>query len=290
MLLQKVFIDLFLHRNSKINIKTGIAEQLTKNIKRLDRNHATGVASHITLETPLVHEGDIESHADRFFSEYPFFGVHEFKNELKLTTKQKDPHFAKRFSAVFEQHHKGLRVFGSQIRLHFNDDHYITGADGTFIADLHNLNTDISIDQATATEIAKNHFKEKYDVNDFVVGDVELMVYREGINSGRKGDNYVAWMCVVSDQQMRRDRIFVNAKSGEVIVVIPLVHSIRREVFFLFIKLILIVINEIKGVGRSLFGWISILGRRRRFSHQQHRCKFEFECFSRCLHRFPERF
>jgi len=204
-------------------------DNLRREIQRLETSEATGVASHITLKTPFAHDGDFDSHAERFFTEFPVFGVREYSNQLQFIKNTRDPHFANRFSAFFEQRHKGVKVFGSGIRVHLNEDRHITSADGIFIPDLEGLDMTYVITKEEAKEIALKYFKSRFNGVAAIIDDIQPMIYREGLFAGRKGNNYATWMCVVTDQMMRRDQIFVQAQTGEVLISIPLVHSIHRE-------------------------------------------------------------
>jgi Zn-dependent metalloprotease len=216
--------------------KKDFAENLQNKIARLETSEATGVTSHITLKTPFSHTGDLESHFERFFTEFPIFSISDYHQQLKWIKKQRDPHFPDRFSTFFDQQHKGIKVFGARLHIHFNENREIIGADASIIPDLEKLPIHFVIDEEDAIAVALRSFYSKLNRKEgAIVEDVQKMIYRDGLFAGKKGENHLTWMVIVSDQMTHRDRIFIDAKSGEVLVTIPLVHSIHREVpFFLF--------------------------------------------------------
>ena len=213
--------------------------QLESQVGALQRSEATGVAYHFAPRMPFapMEAEKVLSHLERFITKYPFFGIQSAKEELQLVKKAADVHFPMRKTLNFQQHIKGIHVFGAVLKVHFDELNRIMAVDGQYVPNLHKtLDLEVHVNEERAVQIAIDHVKnlaESYQSVSWKVNSCRPLVYREGIFNNQPGPNHLTMMCIISsdDRADVKEQVFVNAKTGRVLVSIPLVfNAIRREV------------------------------------------------------------
>ncbi len=203
----------------------------------LDR--ATGTVSFLRIETPLKVEtktGQIPHEQTMAFLETQAgaFGLDDPRSELVLLGTSID-----RFGfshARYQQFHRGVPVFASDLRSHFDRDGALVAISSTIVP-IGTLDPVAGIPTKRAATIAVTAVEELLESRrvGLILNALEpqLMIFRTGLLQGIAGHNHLAYRIEVVDRARGiREFLFVDAHSGTVLDRISGIHhDIDREIF-----------------------------------------------------------
>ncbi len=125
---------------------------------------------------------------------------------------------------TFTQKYKGVPVFGSLLRAHFDDEGALTAVNGELVptGDL-STSTKISSDEAgqRAVRLVKAQppgTDGKADTTGVQAASSTLEVYRHGLTQGLKGGKTeMVYQVEVTNKKNIRDMVFVSATTGKIV-------------------------------------------------------------------------
>ena len=161
-------------------------------------------------------------------------GVTDAVNQLSLSRVSKD--FAGNTHVHLNQMQNGLAVFGSRLVVHMNNAG-VTGVSGVFIPGLESISATPAKEISFLRErglLAAHKLHPK--VENLKIESTRLMYYRTGLLKGVSNQsNFLAYEVMVkggSDAFPVRERIILNANSGNVLNRIDEIHTIKkREIY-----------------------------------------------------------
>src|SRR5574341_591068 len=151
--------------------------------------------------------GDKSASAMAFLSRYKeLFLLSNPQTELILQSQHLDRN---RHSHLrFQQVYQGLRVWGSQVTVHFHRDGYIKSVTGRW-EPTPEIDVNPALNSEQVIEIAKGELKQGRFRKDPVA---ELIIFPW------EGKTYLAWQVTLEADMVHLWRYFVDAKSGEIIL------------------------------------------------------------------------
>jgi Zn-dependent metalloprotease len=197
---------------------------------------ATGVASFVLLPESAVAEttavaGDPETRARAFLAQNAaLFGIRD--QALELATREVVVDAAGNTHVAFRQTHRGLAVFGGDLRVHMNAAGRVTSAGGTFVPDV-TVATRAALPQTQAEQVALAEVAAANpNAGALTVLAVELLVYRTGLVQGVVGENRLAYRVEAGNGAAVRDQVFVDALSATVLDRFPMIaNALYREIY-----------------------------------------------------------
>ncbi len=138
------------------------------------------------------------------------FGLQTGSAELTLRRSEADELGQKHLT--YEQHYRGLPVFGALLKVHFDAAGRITVVNGAAIPDI-----DVSTNATRSPREAEVAALKFAKATDGKVRGTRLLVYREGLVKGVPGANRLAYEVEVMSRKQVRDFIYVDAISGKAI-------------------------------------------------------------------------
>ena len=159
----------------------------------------------------------------------PAFGLTDPARELEAIKTRQDPLGGEQ--AVFRQVYHGVPVFGTTLRVHFDDDGAVSAVNGTIVSDL-DLDPVPKID-ALAAEAAAIRLMAKQagrPPEDLEASPSVLMVYREGLVRGRPGANHLAWEIEVTAPPTFHEVLYLDAHDGRFLDQRSKIHNISRVI------------------------------------------------------------
>lgn len=203
---------------------------------------ATGTARFVRLAPPAAQAGaqsrrappTDEAHrssSNQFLSTYGhIFGVKNPASELGPAQLTKDRQGGTHLT--HKQFYRGLPVFGSELKTHFDAAGTLTVANGTFIGDI-DVNTTPSRSAQDAAQSATARVLSDLGRSvQLSTKAAKLMIYREGLAQGVPGDNHLAWQVEVGNGTDVREFVYVDAHTNKVIDKITGIHdAMNRRAF-----------------------------------------------------------
>ncbi|HET8692512.1 MAG TPA: M4 family metallopeptidase [Steroidobacteraceae bacterium] len=192
----------------------------------ISRNPATGAARFVRIapETELrladgaqaqaqpmtrEREASLNLAAAGFLNQYgAAFGLRSGAADLELRKSEADD--IGQTHLTYEQRYKGLPVFGSALKVHFDGTGRISVVNGTVVPDI-NVATTPRRTKAEAEATAIAFAKAKGGR----VMSSRLLVYREGLVKGVPGENRLAYEVEVMSAKGIRDFVYIDAVSGK---------------------------------------------------------------------------
>jgi Zn-dependent metalloprotease len=190
----------------------------------ISRNPATGAARFVRIApaTELQlgdgiaaqavtreREASLDLAAAGFLSQYgAAFGLRGGAADLALRKSEADD--IGQTHLTYDQKYKGLPVFGSALKVHFDGAGRITVVNGTVVPDI-NVATTPQRTKAEAEAAAKQYVK----ATSGRILSSRLLIYREGLVKGVPGKNWLAYEVEVMSRKGIRDFVYVDAISGK---------------------------------------------------------------------------
>jgi Zn-dependent metalloprotease len=178
--------------------------------------------------------GGAAAKADDFLSDYaPAFGAP--KGQLVKQSVSKDQHGT---TVTYVQEYKGLPVFGAMLRAHLDEQGDLVAVNGEAVPGI-DLSVSPRLSAAEAGERAVAVVKAdapgedgKADTTGVRAKSSELLVYREGLIRGEKGESILAYRVEVTNERNIRDIVFVSAETGKTVNRYSMVHdALERELY-----------------------------------------------------------
>ncbi|WP_157550862.1 M4 family metallopeptidase [Nocardioides jensenii] len=126
-------------------------------------------------------------------------------------------------SVSYVQQYKGVPVFGTLVRAFVDKGGDLTSVNGEAVPDL-NLSVTPKITETEAGTIATGLVKAqppttdgKSDTTGITAKTTELVVYREGLVKGVKGQSELVYQVEVTNEKNVRDMVFLNANTGKIV-------------------------------------------------------------------------
>jgi len=133
--------------------------------------------------------------------------------------------------AIFHQVYRGVPIFGSRVRVHFDSDGGVSTVNGTIISDI-NLDTVPQLDAHVAEAVAARLITKQNNrsTEQFEVRPATLMIFREGLVRGNPGDNHLAWEIEIASPPDLHEVLFIDAHDGRLLDQRSKIHHIERVI------------------------------------------------------------
>ncbi len=222
---------------ARASVEDGVARlaAATGGQAEVKMHRTTGAARFVRLPAGALKSLDGATPEDRsaaFFARYgSAFGVDKAAAELVLHSVQADAH---RTHVTYRQVHRGVPVFGGELKAHFDAEGQLTVANGTFAP---GLAVDVrpvwSTDAAAGVAIRRVAGQESLSAKALDAVSSRLYVYRAGLLGGPVGGDHLVYEVEVADAALTvRERVYVDAHSGKVVNQITMIHhALDREVY-----------------------------------------------------------
>lgn len=163
------------------------------------------------------------------------FGITDADSELSAKPVTKDRHGHSR--VVHQQMHRGVPVFGAELRTHFDRSNHLVAVSGNFVPGVDvDVTPSRSADDAAgaAAAFVKGSLAERGDSfadrgAGLVATTPKLVVYRDGLLKGTEGKNSLAWYLTVTNGRDVREFVFVDAHSGKVLQSFTGIHDAKNR-------------------------------------------------------------
>ncbi len=180
--------------------------------------------------------GSLEGRARSFFAaQGAMFGIRDAAAELFLTSSTTDK--AGQQHLTFSQFFRGVPVFAGLLRAHFDAAGRLQTVNGNFVPGI-DLKATPDIDGNWASRRAIDSVRERNGLAAAAAAGLSasqpsLVVYRLGLDKGVAGENLLAWKFEVSNAGEIREFVFVDARYGKVVDVLPGVNDAMNRRAFL---------------------------------------------------------
>lgn len=133
--------------------------------------------------------------------------------------------------AVFHQVYRGLPVFGTMVRVHFDADGALTAINGSFISEI-DLDPVPLLDAHVAEAAAYRIIGKQTGRDDetLEVSPATLMVYRKNLIRGLIGNNHLAWEVEVTSSTDLHEVLYLDAHDGRLLDQRSEVHHLNRVI------------------------------------------------------------
>ena len=138
----------------------------------------------------------------------------------------------------YVQKYQGIPVFGSLLRVHFDDEGALTAVNGELVP-VNGLSTDTRLTAQEAGQRAVRLVKAqppgedgKADTSGIEAKNTTLEVYRHGLVQGVTGKTELVYQVEVTNKKNIRDMVFVAAASGKVVNRYSMVHDALDREFY----------------------------------------------------------
>jgi len=191
-------------------------------LARTSRHRATGVLRFVSVEPGrLALSGATPAgRAADFLARYgAAFGIADPAAELEPTAARTDPQGHTHLS--YAQVHRGLPVFAGVLRLHFDPLGRLIAVNGTVVPG-------IDVDPRPALSAAAAVGRARAAVGDTAgpARTPRLLIFRTGLVQGRGGVARLAYEVEVGDGAGRRDFVYVDAATGQILDRIAGIHEL----------------------------------------------------------------
>lgn len=156
-------------------------------------------------------------------------GLENPARDLRWVRNQPDPIGGEQ--VVFSQTYRGLPVFGSLVRVHFDDDGAVRTVNGSIVSDI-SLDPVPRHDAHQLETVAVNIVAKDtgHDPDALVVAPARLLIYRAGLLRGHPGANHLAWEIEVALPPSLREVLYLDAHDGHLIDRRSEIHNLQRAI------------------------------------------------------------
>ncbi len=198
---------------------------------RLEVHRTTGALRLLTVPPgALALEGStVEAKAQNFLARYgAAFGIQNADQNLvpiqRLEDRLGGQHLA------YTQRHRGVPVFGGELRIHFDSSGEPVVINGTVVPDIQisSLVPNFGAEEAESIALAQIA-KQKGDWS-LQSSSLGLRVFRTGLVAGLSGSDHLVWEVEVGNGQDIREFVFVDAHRGFAVDQITGIKHIRRAI------------------------------------------------------------
>jgi Zn-dependent metalloprotease len=132
---------------------------------------------------------------------------------------------------AFGQQHRGVPVFGSELRVHFNALGELAAVNGTLVPDIQLDSVVPTVSAAGAGAIALTVVAKQHDDWNLDTAPPRLLVFRSGLVAGNPGSDHLVWEVEVGNGHDVREYLYVDAHRGFVVDQITGIEQIHRTIF-----------------------------------------------------------
>jgi Zn-dependent metalloprotease len=185
----------------------------------------------LVIPTQPITTAKTANHVDRaralLRSTAPRLGIDDPDRQLEWLADRRDPTGGAQ--SVFLQIHRGLPVFGTMVRFHFNADGALTAINGTLVSEI-DLDPVPGIDAHDAEDAARRIVGKETgrELHTLEIVPATLMVYRENLVRGRPGANHLAWEVEVASPPDLLEVLYLDAHDGRLLDSRSEVHHLDR--------------------------------------------------------------
>ena len=157
------------------------------------------------------------------------FGLDNPLRELQPMGTRLDPIGGEQ--AVFRQIYHGVPVFGTMLRVHFDADGAVSMVNGTIVSDI-DLDFVPHLDAHVAEAAGGNLIAKQRNrgVEELEVLPAVLMVFREGLVRGQRGQNHLAWEIEVASPPDLHEVLYLDAHDGRLLDQHSKLHNLHRVI------------------------------------------------------------
>ncbi len=201
------------------NIDLAIKKLESDTRATISKEVGTGTVQFIRFprNAPLDLPGDDNiQKINSFFSRYgEVFGKKNIARFLELRENKTDRYGFNHL--ICDVNYKGIPVFGSELRFHFNPEGKLITVNGLFLSDLDlNVNPTLTLTQAASKAIDLiKHQGESHDPTKLYAYGTELFVFKNGIIYNRNGRNHLVYEVEVRDDIHLREYVYIDAHTGK---------------------------------------------------------------------------
>lgn len=185
-------------------------------------NNGTGAARFINFAggrrgelSDLGRSANATEKSKRFFSEFgSLFGIDREGVELRLDNEVVDSQGHKHQN--FKQFYKGVPVFASMLKTHFNATNELYTVNGNAIPEIE-VDTTPAIDENAAAGSAIAVVEDQKGTEALTAKNNGLYVYRTGLAEGVPGEDFLAYEIEVTNHLDVREFVYVDAKSNMIV-------------------------------------------------------------------------
>lgn len=213
------------------NAVRGVAEMPGASI---DRSPVTGAIRHARFSAAVaIADGDeIHEKAELFMLRHgAAFGADPASAELKLTRERTDR--IGHTHLVYQQHHRGLPVYGARMGLHFDASGRLVAANSTLLPVDQDDDIRPNLDAAAARRLGISLVSKQHEVDprDLDVVEAELLLFHDGAVWGRAGDTHLSWRLRIADGGAVAEELFFDANDGRLLARISGIEHIYRMIY-----------------------------------------------------------
>lgn len=222
---------------SRLSAQAGAAPQVS-----IDK--ATGAVRMLRIEAPggrraslargVTSDAGRDTVSTQFLSQYAdLFGIKDVAGELRSARVDKDRQGGTHFT--YRQFHKGVPVFGGELKTHFDAAGNLAVVNGTFVPGLDiSTSPSRSPDEAAAAAVArvKADLADKLPAGSLAriaASSPVLMVYREGLAQGVEGASRLVWQVEVGNRLDARDFLYIDAHTLKTVDRISGIHDAKNR-------------------------------------------------------------
>ena len=167
------------------------------------------------VEIPASVGSDPVAKAEYFFQEFgELFGIQDVEQELSVVEVRQTSEGKE--IVTFDRTVQGRRVFGASARVHINSDNQVIYASAAFPPDL-----DVPLTPKVGSQESRQHVVDALlarGYTDVRVRGTDLVIFSEGLLSGKKTDTLLTWQVVVEATSPPSITVaFVDAITGETV-------------------------------------------------------------------------
>ena len=202
---------------------------------RVDRqftDEATGNPRYLRFvgATPVDGDADVTARARSVLREHrDLLGIDDPESQLQAIDTRPDPIGGEQ--ALFQQVHRGLPVFGTLVRVHFDGAGTPTTVNGSFVSGI-DLDPVPLVDALDAEKTATRIMAKEINVlpDELELRSPRLLVYRANLIRGLPGANHLAWEVEVVRPPHVREVLYIDAHDGRLLDRRSEIHHLRRDI------------------------------------------------------------
>jgi len=157
------------------------------------------------------------------------FGVDDAGRNL-VQSRHVSDHLGRDYVA-FQQRHRGVPVFGSELRLHFDPSGELVTANGRLVPDIRIDSIEPTVQSGAAEHTALAIVAKQTDTWDLSATAKQLVVFREGFVADRPGDDHLVWEVEVGNGHQVREFLYIDAHTGQLVDQMTGIKHINRVVY-----------------------------------------------------------
>ena len=209
-------------------------KNVTKATVSLNKNMNVPGFIKFPITNPYITTGNtIEKKVENFLSQYKsIYAIENINESLKYVTLKTDMYGLKHY--ILKQQYKGVDVFDTELKFHFDKNNNIKSINGNIIPDI-NLNSIPGISITDANNKALNLI-EKQNLNQsgkaLKIISNKLYVFPKGLAQGHITTKHLVYRIEIRNDVDVREFLFIDAHSGKLIEQFTgIAHALNRTLY-----------------------------------------------------------